>query len=140
MLTSANMRPDLFKVVMAAVPSSCVINRMLDPTIPGVIYHYDEIGNPQEKDYYDCIKSYCPYENIREVEYPNIFLTTSINDPRVNYWEPLKYTAKLREEKKGNSINILKTAMIGGHKGSGDMYENVAEKDAFALKILGINE
>jgi len=140
MLTSSNMRPDLFEVVIADVSGADLLNKMLDPTIDGVIYHYDEIGNPQEKEYYDYIKSYCPYENIQEVKYPNMFLRTSLNDPRLNYWEPAKYTAKLREFKKGKSVNILKTAMIGGHFGSGDWYENRAEEYAFALKILGIDE
>ncbi|MDP8268391.1 MAG: prolyl oligopeptidase family serine peptidase, partial [Candidatus Tenebribacter davisii] len=83
---------------------------------------------------------YCPYENIKKMEYPSMFLRASFNDARVNYWETAKYTAKMRELKQGKSINILKTAMVGGHLGSGDWYQNRAEEYAFALKILGIDE
>jgi len=140
MLTSANLRPDLFKVVIADVPGTELLNKMLDPTIAGVVWHYDEIGNPQDKEFYDYIKSYCPYENIKKMEYPSMFLRASFNDARVNYWETAKYTAKMRELKQGKSINILKTAMVGGHLGSGDWYQNRAEEYAFALKILGIDE
>jgi oligopeptidase B len=140
MLVVSNMRPDLFKVVIADVPGGDLLNKMLDPTLGGVIFHYEEIGNPEIKENYEYIKSYCPYENIESKTYPNMFLRTSLFDSRTFYWETAKFTAKMREYKKGSNINIMKTAMIGGHSGNGDWYKNRAEEYAFAFKFLNINE
>jgi oligopeptidase B len=140
MLSVANERPDLLNTIIANVAPATILDEMLDPTIDGVIYHYDEIGNPQEKEFYEYIKTYCPYENIKEQSYPNMLLTTSLTDSRVLYWQALKYSAKLRAKKKNDSINILKTSTVGGHFGAGSWYENRAEEYAFALKLLGISK
>jgi len=110
-----NMRPDLFKAVIANVPFVDVINTMLDPSIPLTVTEYEEWGNPNEKVYYDYMKSYSPYDNVERKDYPNILITAGLNDPRVQYWEPAKWTAKLRDEKLDNNMLNLRTKMEAGH-------------------------
>ena len=88
-----NQRPDLFRAVVAEVPFVDVINTMLDPSLPLTITEYEEWGNPSEADVYDYVRSYSPYDNVGRQDYPNILITAGLNDPRVQYWEPAKWTA-----------------------------------------------
>ena len=134
-----NMRPDLFKAVVAHVPFVDVVNTMLDPTLPLTVTEYEEWGNPNEKPFYEYIKSYAPYENIEPKDYPNILVTAGLNDPRVPYWEPAKWVAKLREMKTDNNLLLLKTLMGAGHGGPSGRYHKLREKAfefAFILDLI----
>jgi oligopeptidase B len=136
-----NMRPDLFKVMVAKVPFVDVMNTMLDPTIPLTVIEYEEWGNPNEKEYYDYMMSYSPYDNVAAKEYPNLLIMAGLNDPRVAYWEPAKWTARLRATKKGNSRLLLKMNMGAGHGGASGRYDylkEVALEYAFVLDVLGM--
>ncbi len=138
-----NMRPDLFNTVLAHVPFVDVINTMLDPTIPLTVIEYEEWGNPNDKTYYDYMMSYSPYDNIKAKNYPNMLITAGLNDPRVQYWEPAKWTAKLRTMKTDNNVLVLKTNMGAGHGGSSGRYDRIHEKAfeyAFMLDTLGIKK
>lgn len=138
-----NMRPDLFKVVIAKVPFVDVLNTMLDATIPLTVIEYEEWGNPTEKEYYDYIKSYSPYDNVEAKAYPNILITAGLNDPRVQYWEPAKWTAKLRALKTDNNRLLLKTEMGKGHFGASGRYDylrDVAFDYAFIIDVLGLKK
>ena len=132
-----NMRPDLFHAVVAHVPFVDVLNTMLDPTLPLTVTEYEEWGNPNDKAAYDYIKSYAPYENVGAKAYPNMLVTAGLNDPRVPYWEPAKWVAKLRELKTDTNELLLKTQMGAGHGGPSGRYERMREKAfefAFILK------
>jgi oligopeptidase B len=134
-----NMRPDLFAVVVAKVPFVDALNTMLDATLPLTVGEYEEWGNPNEQPYYDYIKSYAPYENVEAKEYPAMLVTAGLNDPRVSYWEPAKWMAKLRAMKKDNRLLLLKTNMGSGHFGSSGRYEYIKETAfdyAFILNAL----
>ncbi len=136
-----NMRPDLFNVVMASVPFVDVINTMLDPTIPLTVIEYEEWGNPNDKQYFDYMMSYSPYDNVTAQEYPHLLITAGLNDARVQYWEPAKWTAKLRALKTDNNKLLLKTNMGAGHFGASgryDRYKKTAFQYAFLLDALGI--
>ncbi|MDI6803518.1 MAG: S9 family peptidase [Bacteroidota bacterium] len=122
-----NMRPGLFKAVVAQVPFVDVINTMLDETLPLTVGEFLEWGNPKEKLYYDYMKTYCPYTNIESKKYPNILVKVGLNDPRVGYWEGAKWTAKLREMKTDNNVILLKTNMGSGHGGRSGRYERLKE-------------
>jgi oligopeptidase B len=133
------MRPDLFKAVVAKVPFVDVINTMLDPSIPLVTIEYEEWGHPNDKTEFDYMKSYSPYDTIKESIYPHLLVTGGLNDPRVPYWEPAKWVAKLRAHKKDNSVLLLKTYMEAGHLGSSGRYgqlRDVAFEYAFILTAL----
>lgn len=135
-----NMRPDLPKVAIADVPFVDVINTMLDESIPLTLQEYEEWGNPNEKDFYDYMKTYSPYDNVHPTSYPDILVTAGLNDPRVQYWEPAKWVAKLRRCNKGDSAILLKTFMGAGHAGPSGRYdylEELAFKAAFVLDRLG---
>lgn len=137
----ANLRPDLFGVVVADVPFVDVLSTMLDPSLPLTVIEYDEWGNPGERKYYDYIKSYSPYDNIRPQAYPTMLVTAGINDPRVSYWEPAKFVAKLRAMKTDDNELLLKTQMSAGHFGASGRYEalkEVAFDFAFILTRLGV--
>ncbi|MBU4486093.1 MAG: S9 family peptidase [Candidatus Delongbacteria bacterium] len=137
-----NMRPDLFKAAVLEVPFLDVINTMLDSTLSATVSEYDEWGDPHDKQYFDYMKSYCPYQNIKGQEYPNIFVTAGFNDPRVNYWEPAKWVAKLRDLKKDNN-QILFYTNIAGHGGASgryDYYKEISMKFAYMLNQVGITE
>ena len=141
LLVSASMvlRPDLFKTVIADVPFVDVLNTMCDPSIPLTIGEWEEWGNPNQKIYFDYIKKYSPYDNIKKTSYPNILLQSGLNDPRVGYWEPTKFLAKLREFNKSNNLLLLKTEMEQGHSNSSDRYQYIKDKAfeyAFILKTL----
>jgi oligopeptidase B len=118
----ANMRPDLFHVIVADVPFVDVLNTMLDPSIPLTVSEYDEWGNPNEREYYDYMKAYSPYDNVMAQDYPHMLITGSLNDPRVQYWEPAKWTAKLRAMKTDTNELVLKTNMGAGHGGASGRY------------------
>ncbi len=137
------MRPDLFKAVIARVPFVDVLNTMLDSTIPLTIQEYLEWGNPNEKEYYFYIKSYCPYTNVKPAAYPNLLVRVSFNDPRVPYWEGTKFIAKLRAMKTDNNIQLLKANLAAGHGGASGRYErwrDLAFDYAFLLTQVGINQ
>ena len=138
-----NMRPELFEIVVAKVPFVDVVNTMLDASIPLTVVEYDEWGNPNEKMFYDYIKSYSPYDNIEAKAYPHILVTAGLNDPRVHYWEPAKWTAKLRTLKTGDNRLLLKTEMGAGHGGPSGRYDYLKEmafEYAFIFDLLGIDK
>jgi oligopeptidase B len=138
-----NMRPDLFKAVVADVPFVDVINTMLDPSLPLTVIEYEEWGNPNEKEYYDYIRSYSPYDNVAAKNYPNILITAGLNDARVQYWEPAKWTAKLRAMKTGHNLLLLKTKMGAGHGGASGRYDylkDIAFEYAFILDLFGMDK
>jgi oligopeptidase B len=131
-----NMRPDLFRSVVANVPFVDVVTTMLDPTIPLTTGEYDQWGNPEEKLYYDYMKSYSPYDNVAAKAYPNLLVTTGLNDPRVAYWEPAKWVARLRTLKTDNNILLLKTEMGAGHAGPSGRYAAYRETAFFYAFLL----
>jgi len=136
-----NLRPDLFRAVVSHVPFVDVVNTMLDASLPLTIGEYEEWGNPQKKDEYDYIKTYCPYSNLEAKRYPALLVKTSFNDSQVMYWEPAKYVAKLRTLKTDTKPLILKTNMGAGHGGSSGRYDRlheVAFDYAFILGQVGI--
>jgi len=138
-----NMRPDLFQAAIAAVPFVDVVNTMLDASIPLTVTEYEEWGNPNEPEFYNYIKSYSPYDNVEAKDYPHLLVTAGLNDPRVQYWEPAKWTAKLRAHKTDSNRLLLKTKMSAGHGGPSGRYERLREKAfeyAFLFDVLGIEE
>jgi oligopeptidase B len=144
LLTAAvtNMRPDLCKAVVSNVPFVDVLNSMLDESLPLTIGEYLEWGNPNVKEEYDYIKSYCPYTNIESKDYPTILVKTSFNDSQVMYWESAKYVARLRDLKTDENLLLLKINMTGGHGGASgryDMLRDLAFDYAFILTELGID-
>ena len=122
-----NMRPDLFKVVVADVPFVDVVTTILDTSLPLSAMEWEEWGNPNDMVYYDYMKSYSPYDNVEAKHYPDLLITAGLNDARVKYWEPAKWTAKLRELKTDNNILLLKTNMDAGHSGASGRYESLRE-------------
>lgn len=133
----ANMEPSLFNGIIAQVPFVDVVTTMLDDTIPLTTGEYDEWGNPNEEEYYHYMKSYSPYDNIEVKEYPNILITTGLHDSQVQYWEPAKWTAKLRDLKTDTNLLLLKTDMSSGHGGASGRFESLKEdalEYAFILK------
>ena len=138
-----NMRPDLFAGVVARVPFVDVVNTMLDASIPLTVIEYEEWGNPNEKMFFDYMLSYSPYDNVESKDYPNLLITAGLNDPRVQYWEPAKWTAKLRAMKTDDHRLLLKTNMGAGHGGASGRYDALRERAfqyAFMLDVLGINK
>ncbi len=137
-----NMRPDLFKGVIADVPFVDIVTTMLDDSIPLTTNEYDEWGNPNDKVYYDYMLSYSPYDQVKAQNYPAILVTTSLQDSQVQYFEPAKWVAKLRATKTGKNVLLLKTEMEAGHGGvSGreKRYQDTAFKYAFLLDQAGIS-
>ena len=138
---AVNLRPDLFKVVVAKVPFVDVVTTILDPSLPLTVIEYEEWGNPNEKKYYDYMKSYSPYDNVRAQAYPNMLVTAGLNDPRVSYFEPAKWVAKLRATKTDRNVLLLKTEMGSGHFGASGRYDRIKETAfdyAFILWMLGV--
>ena len=138
-----NMAPNLYNGVIAAVPFVDVVTTMLDDSIPLTTGEYDEWGNPNNKEYYDYMKSYSPYDNVEAQDYPNMLVTTGLHDSQVQYWEPAKWVAKLRELKTDNNVLLLHTNMDTGHGGASGRFEalkEVAEEYAFLLDLEGINQ
>lgn len=138
-----NMKPELWNGVIAQVPFVDVVNTMLDESIPLTTNEYDEWGNPNNKDAYFYMKSYSPYENIQKKNYPNILITTGLHDSQVQYFEPAKWAAKLRDMKTDKNAVLLKTEMAYGHGGASgrfDYLKDVAWDYAFLLKLEGITK
>jgi oligopeptidase B len=139
----ANMRPDLFKAVIAQVPFVDVMNTMLDETLPLTTEEWIEWGNPNEKKAWDYMIQYSPYENVKKQNYPNMLIEVSLNDSQVPYWEGAKFAAKIREMKTDNNTVLLKTNMGAGHGGSSGRYDKLKEiafDYAYALKQVGITK
>jgi oligopeptidase B len=137
------MRPDLFGAVVAKVPFVDVVNTMSDPSIPLTTLEYEQWGNPDNKQYFDYMMSYSPYDNIRSTEYPHVLITTGLNDPRVAFWEPAKFTAKLRELKTNDTAVLLRTNFEAGHAGASGRYDflkEVALDFAFLIDKVGSRE
>ena len=138
-----NMAPDLFYGAAAAVPFVDVITTMLDDSIPLTTSEYDEWGNPNEKDAYDYMLSYSPYDQVEAKNYPHLLVTTGLHDSQVQYWEPAKWVAKLRALKTGNNRLLLKTNMEAGHGGASGRfkrYKEIALRYAFFLDLAGKNK
>ncbi|MDZ7337306.1 MAG: S9 family peptidase, partial [candidate division KSB1 bacterium] len=138
-----NMRPDLFKGVIANVPWVDVVTTMLDESIPLTTSEYDEWGNPNVKEYYDYMLSYSPYDNVAAKSYPALFVTTGLHDSQVQYFEPAKWVAKLRELKTDNNLILLHTDMHSGHGGRTGRFERfrrTAMEYAFLLDQAGIRK
>jgi oligopeptidase B len=138
-----NMRPDLFRAVVANVPFVDVVTTMLDPGIPLTTGEYDQWGNPREELYYAYMKSYSPYDNVERKAYPNLLVTTGLSDPRVAYWEPAKWVARLRAMKTDDNLLLLKTEMGAGHGGPSGRYARYKETAffyAFILLSLELND
>jgi oligopeptidase B len=136
-----NLRPDLFLAALAEVPFVDVINTMLDPSLPLTVIEYDEWGNPSDPETYAYIRSYSPYDNVEAKEYPHLLITAGLNDPRVAYWEPAKWAAKLRATKTDQNRLLLRTNMDAGHGGASGRYDSLREtafKYAFVLDVLGL--
>ncbi len=136
-----NMRPDLWKGVVAAVPFVDVVTTMLDETIPLTTGEYDEWGNPNEKQYYDYIKSYSPYDNVKDVDYPAMLVTTGYHDSQVQYWEPAKWVAKMRTTDKMKKPLMMHCNMGAGHGGASGRFKRHREtalEYSFLLDLAGI--
>lgn len=136
-----NMKPGLWKGVVAQVPFVDVVTTMLDDSIPLTTGEYDEWGNPNDQVYYAYIKSYSPYDNVQTADYPNLLVTTGLHDSQVQYWEPAKWVAKLRQHQQGKGLILLHTNMDAGHGGASgrfEMYKEVALEYAFLLYLEGI--
>jgi len=138
-----NMQPELYNGVVAAVPFVDVVTTMLDESIPLTTGEFDEWGNPKEETYYQYMKSYSPYDNVTAQEYPNMLVTTGLHDSQVQYWEPAKWVAKLRDLKTDNNLLLLHTNMEAGHGGASGRFESlkeVAMEYAFIFHLEGIKE
>ena len=135
-----NMAPHLYHGVVAQVPFVDVVTTMLDDSIPLTTGEYDEWGNPNEKEYYEYIKSYSPYDNVTAKAYPNLLVTTGLHDSQVQYWEPAKWVAKLRTLKTNKKQLFLDTNMEAGHGGASGRFEalkETAKEYAFILDLEG---
>jgi oligopeptidase B len=136
-----NMRSDLYKGVIAAVPFVDVVTTMLDETIPLTTSEWDEWGDPRKPEYYDYMLSYSPYDQVKEMNYPNIIVTTGYWDSQVQYWEPAKWVAKLRDLKKDKNKLVMDCNMVAGHGGASGRFERyriTALEYAFILDLAGI--
>lgn len=133
-----NLAPEIYNGVISAVPFVDVLTTMLDDSIPLTTGEYDEWGNPNKKEYYDYIKQYSPYDNVVEKEYPNMLVTTGLHDSQVQYFEPAKWVAKIRELKKDNNLLLFNINMEAGHGGASGRFESlreVAKEYAFLLDL-----
>ena len=134
-----NMRPDLWKGVIADVPWVDVITTMMDTSIPLTTGEFDEWGNPQDKEYYDYMLSYSPYDQVEAKDYPAMLVTTGYHDSQVQYFEPAKWVAKLRAAQTNDGLILLKTNLGAGHGGASgrfDFLEELAFEYAFVLKVV----
>jgi oligopeptidase B len=138
-----NLRPDLYKGVVAAVPFVDVVTTMLDETIPLTTFEWDEWGDPRKKEYYDYMLSYSPYDQVKAMDYPNIIVTTGLWDSQVQYWEPAKWVAKLREMKTDDNVLVMDCNMKAGHGGASGRFERnriTALQYAFILDLAGVKK
>lgn len=137
-----NIKPEIYNGIIAAVPFVDVLTTMSDETIPLTTGEYDEWGNPNIKEYYDYMKSYSPYDNIEARHYPNMLVTTGLHDSQVQYWEPAKWVAKLRQLKTDNNKLLFHIDMDSGHGGASGRFESLKEvalEYAFLLDLEGIS-
>ncbi|WP_133500743.1 S9 family peptidase [Cognatilysobacter terrigena] len=137
----SNMAPDKYRLILSQVPFVDVVTTMLDPTIPLTTNEYDEWGNPEKKDFYDYMLSYSPYDNLSKQAYPAMFVGTGLWDSQVQYWEPAKYVARLRDLDTSNNPILFRTNMDAGHGGKSGRfrrYRELAEMYAFALDQLHV--
>ena len=135
-----NQAPDMWKGIVSAVPFVDVVTTMLDESIPLTTGEYDEWGNPNDKEYYEYIKSYSPYDNIEAKDYPAMLVTTGYHDSQVQYFEPAKYVAKLREMKTDNNPLVFHINMDAGHGGQSGRFRRFKEtamEYAFMLDLAG---
>lgn len=135
-----NQQPELYNGIVAQVPFVDVVTTMLDDSIPLTTGEFDEWGNPNSKRYYNYMKSYSPYDNVEKKDYPNLLVTTGLHDSQVQYWEPAKWVAKLRDLKTDHNLLLLKTNMDAGHGGASGRFESLKEtvfEYAFILKLEG---
>ena len=123
-----NLRPDLFAAVLALVPFVDVVNTMLDETIPLTVTEWEEWGNPKDEQAFHNIRAYSPYDNTKAQAYPAMLIKGGLNDPRVQYWEPAKWTARLRVLNTGSRSILLKTDMGSGHGGASGRYGRLHDK------------
>jgi len=140
---TVNLRPDLFRAAVAEVPFVDVVSTISDPTLPLSVIEWEEWGNPADPEFYEVMKSYSPYDNVRPVRYPDLFVTAGLNDPRVSYWEPAKWVARLRATADDGTRILLRTEMGAGHSGPSGRYDawrKEAEIFAFLLDAVGIKE
>ena len=138
-----NYEPTLFNGIVAQVPFVDVVTTMLDDTIPLTTGEYDEWGNPNDEEYYNYMKEYSPYDNVKAKAYPNLYVSTGLHDSQVQYWEPAKWVAKLRELKTDNNVLLLDTNMDTGHGGASGRFESLkedAKEDAFLFMLEGITK
>jgi oligopeptidase B len=138
-----NMRPDLFGAVVAEVPFVDVVTTMQDESLPLTVIEWEEWGDPKDARQYEAMKAYSPYDNVEAKEYPPLLVTAGLHDPRVAYWEPAKWVAKLRATKTGSNPLLLRTRMGAGHAGPSGRYERWREEAfvyAFLLGALGVAE
>jgi oligopeptidase B len=138
-----NLRPDLWKGIIADVPFVDVVTTMLDESIPLTTNEFDEWGNPKNKDSYDYMKSYSPYDNVEKKDYPNMLVTTGLHDSQVQYFEPAKWVARLRTHKTDKNVLLLRTNMEYGHGGASgrfDYLKEVALQYAFLFALEGISK
>jgi oligopeptidase B len=139
----SNERPDLFKGIVAEVPFVDVVTTMLDPSIPLTTGEYDEWGDPKQKEFFDYMLSYSPYDNVERKNYPAMLITAGLHDSQVQYWEPAKWVAKLREMKTDNNRLLLKTNMDAGHGGASGRFRRhheTAFSYVFLLDLAGITK
>ena len=138
-----NMAPELYKGIIADVPFVDVMSTMMDETIPLTTFEWKEWGNPNIKEEYEYMLSYSPYDNVEKKVYPNLLVTTGLHDSQVQYWEPAKWVAKLRDMKTDNNILILSTNMEAGHGGASGRFQSLKEDAlmyAFVFDLIGIKE
>jgi len=138
-----NYEPNLFNGIVAQVPFVDVVTTMLDESIPLTTGEYDEWGNPNDEEYYHYMKEYSPYDNVEAKAYPNLYISTGLHDSQVQYWEPAKWVAKLRELKTNDNILLLDTNMDTGHGGASGRFESLkedAKEDAFLFMLEGITK
>jgi len=135
------MRPDAFGAIIAEVPFVDVLNTMLDDTLPLTPPEWPEWGNPiTDPDAFRMIASYSPYDNVRSQDYPDMLVLAGLSDPRVTYWEPAKWVARLRQHKSNGTLLVFRTNMDAGHAGAAgrfDRLKEVALAYAFAIKMMG---
>jgi oligopeptidase B len=139
----ANMAPELFLAIVADVPFVDVVTTMLDETIPLTTFEYDEWGNPNEREYFDYILSYSPYDNVTAQDYPNMLVITGLHDSQVQYWEPMKWVARLRERKTDDNRLLFSVNMDAGHGGASGRFRRHKETAltyAFLLDLLEIRQ
>jgi oligopeptidase B len=137
-----NLEPNLYKGILSGVPFVDVLTTMSDPSIPLTTFEYDEWGNPSNKDEYFYMKKYSPYDNINKLNYPSIFITSSLFDSQVQYFEPAKYVAKLKEYNQSDNPILMKMNLIGGHGGlSGkiNQFNEIAEEYSFIINLSKID-